>query len=35
MMNKGLILVDIQNDYFINGKMELAGMEAVTASQAQ
>ncbi len=26
-MKTGLILVDIQNDYFPNGKMELAGME--------
>jgi len=32
MMNKGLILVDIQNDYFINGKMELAGMDAAAAN---
>ncbi|MBW2611851.1 MAG: cysteine hydrolase [Deltaproteobacteria bacterium] len=26
-MKTGLILVDIQNDYFHNGKIELAGME--------
>ena len=26
-MNDGLVLVDIQNDYFIGGRMELAGME--------
>jgi nicotinamidase-related amidase len=27
-MKTGLILVDIQNDYFAGGRMELAGMEA-------
>lgn len=27
MMKQGLILVDIQNDYFPGGKMELVGME--------
>jgi nicotinamidase-related amidase len=27
-MNSGLILVDIQNDYFAGGRMELAGMDA-------
>ncbi|RUT79422.1 cysteine hydrolase family protein [Ancylomarina longa] len=27
-MSKALVLVDIQNDYFSNGKMELVGMEA-------
>ena len=27
-MNTGLILVDIQNDYFTGGRMELAGMDA-------
>ena len=26
-MNKGLILIDIQNDYFANGRMELVGMD--------
>jgi nicotinamidase-related amidase len=26
-MNDGLVLVDIQNDYFTGGRMELAGME--------
>jgi nicotinamidase-related amidase len=26
-MNTGLILVDIQNDYFAGGRMELAGMQ--------
>jgi nicotinamidase-related amidase len=26
-MNQGLVLVDIQNDYFPNGRMELVGME--------
>ncbi|MGO9620996.1 MAG: cysteine hydrolase family protein [Desulfobaccales bacterium] len=33
-MKKGLLLVDIQNDYFPGGRMELVGMEAA-ASQAQ
>ncbi len=33
-MKKGLLLVDIQNDYFPGGLMELVGMEAA-ASQAQ
>ncbi|MGD2100013.1 MAG: cysteine hydrolase family protein [Desulfobacterales bacterium] len=27
-MNTGLILVDIQNDYFADGRMELVGMDA-------
>jgi nicotinamidase-related amidase len=27
-MSTGLILVDIQNDYFAGGRMELAGMDA-------
>ena len=31
-MKTGLILVDIQNDYFADGKMELEGMEAAAAS---
>jgi nicotinamidase-related amidase len=26
-MNTGLILIDVQNDYFASGRMELAGME--------
>ena len=26
-MNQGLMLIDIQNDYFIGGQMELSGME--------
>ncbi len=33
-MKKALLLVDIQNDYFPGGKMELVGMEAA-AAQAQ
>jgi nicotinamidase-related amidase len=33
-MNKCLVLVDLQNDYFPDGKMELAGIEAV-AENAQ
>ncbi len=33
-MNRALLLVDIQNDYFPGGKMELAGM-AAAAAQAQ
>ncbi len=33
-MNKCLILVDLQNDYFPGGKMELAGIEAA-AQNAQ
>ena len=31
-MKTGLILVDIQNDYFSGGKMELQGMEAAAAN---
>jgi len=31
-MKTGLILVDIQNDYFIDGKMELEGMDAAAAN---
>jgi len=27
-MNTGLLLVDIQNDYFVGGRMELVGMDA-------
>jgi nicotinamidase-related amidase len=30
-MKTGLILVDIQNDYFEAGRMELVGMEAASA----
>jgi nicotinamidase-related amidase len=33
-MSKGLILIDIQNDYFTGGKMELVGMKEA-ASNAQ
>lgn len=33
-MNQGLILVDVQNDYFSGGNMELVGMEQA-ASRAQ
>ena len=34
-MKKALLLVDLQNDYFPGGKMELAGMnEAATQAQA-
>ena len=33
-MKKALLLVDIQNDYFPGGRMELVGMEEA-ASQAQ
>lgn len=31
-MSLGLLLVDIQNDYFPGGRMELVGMEAASAS---
>jgi len=31
-MKTGLILVDIQNDYFPGGKMELVGMKAASAN---
>lgn len=31
-MNTGLILIDIQNDYFPGGNMELVGMEDATAN---
>jgi nicotinamidase-related amidase len=30
-MQKGLLLVDIQNDYFPGGRMELAGIDAAAA----
>ena len=34
-MNTGLILVDIQNDYFAGGRMELVGMEAAGEKAGQ
>ncbi|MEJ2728486.1 MAG: cysteine hydrolase family protein [Deltaproteobacteria bacterium] len=34
-MHTGLILVDIQNDYFTGGRMELVGMEAAGEKAAQ
>ncbi len=34
-MNTGLILVDIQNDYFAGGRMELVGMNAAAEKAAQ
>ncbi len=34
-MNTGLILVDIQNDYFAGGRMELVGMDAAGKKAAQ
>ena len=34
-MNTGLILVDIQNDYFTGGRMELAGMDAAAENARQ
>ena len=34
-MKTGLILVDIQNDYFAGGRMELVGMEAAGKSAGQ
>ncbi len=34
-MNTGLILVDIQNDYFAGGRMELVGMEAAAENASQ
>ena len=33
-MNTGLILVDLQNDYFPSGRMQLAGIEAAAAKAA-
>ena len=30
-MNKGLIIIDVQNDYFSGGSMELVGMDAAAA----
>lgn len=29
-MMKGLILIDLQNDYFPGGNMELTGIETIT-----
>jgi nicotinamidase-related amidase len=34
-MNTALILVDLQNDYFPGGSMELIGMDAASANAAQ
>lgn len=34
-MNTGLILVDIQNDYFAGGRMELVGMDAAAENASQ
>ena len=34
-MKQGLLLIDIQNDYFPGGAMELAGMEAAAAKAAR
>jgi len=34
-MKTGLILVDIQNDYFAGGRMELAGMDAAGKTAGQ
>ena len=34
-MSTGLILVDIQNDYFAGGRMELVGMDAAGKNTAQ
>jgi nicotinamidase-related amidase len=34
-MKQGLLLIDIQNDYFSGGAMELVGMEAAAAKAAQ
>ena len=34
-MKQGLLLIDIQKDYFPGGAMELAGMEAAAAKAAQ
>lgn len=34
-MNRGLVLIDIQNDYFPGGKMELVGMEEVSERARQ
>jgi len=34
-MSKGLIIVDVQNDYFAGGAMELVGMDAAAACCAR
>jgi nicotinamidase-related amidase len=34
-MNAGLILVDIQNDYFAGGRMELVGMDAAVENASR
>ena len=34
-MSKGLIIVDVQNDYFAGGAMELVGMDAAAANCAR
>lgn len=34
-MTTGLLLIDIQNDYFPGGKMELVGMESAAANAAK
>ena len=34
-MNSGLILVDIQNDYFAKGRMELVGMDAAAENASR
>ncbi len=34
-MNTGLILVDIQNDYFAGGRMELVGMDAAAENASR
>ena len=34
-MGKGLIIIDVQNDYFSGGRMELAGMEAAASCCAR
>ena len=33
-MNRGLVIVDMQNDYFPGGKMELFGLEAAAENAA-
>ncbi|QSL93425.1 cysteine hydrolase [Ectopseudomonas toyotomiensis] len=35
MSKRALILIDIQNDYFANGKWPLAGMDSATANAAR
>lgn len=34
-MKTGLVIVDIQNDYFANGNMEVVGMEAAAANASR